>query len=485
MQIKKIIDKYNDLSTVARATLWYTIANVLVKGVALLSTPIFTRVMTESEYGTYSIFQSWYGIIIIFTSMNVFLGGYSKGLLKYKSDIDSYTSSSLAMTTFITCCWGVIYLTNIPFWTNIFNLPPQMMVAMFVELLLMPAYELWSSKSRFEYKYKLVVIASVWMSLLSIIIGVITVMSSSHRVAARIEADVFAKATIALPLFILLLAKGKTLFSKKFWKYNFLFNLPLVPHYLSNYALNQSDQLMISRMIGNAQAAYYSVAYTIASMMNLVITAINNALVPYIYQSIDAGEHKEIKKTTYPTFFIVAVMCIVTMAFAPELITIFAGKNYAQATYVVPPVATSIYFIFLYGMFSTIEYYYQKTVRIAVATIIAAVLNIGLNFICIRAFGYYAAGYTTLVSYMLLAFLHYRFYRSVLKEEMDTDENVYDMKAIILSGALVLSVMFIMILTYKVIWLRYGVILIICTVGYIKRKDLKEILITVKEKKAE
>lgn len=481
--MKRILDKYNNLSTVARATLWYTVANVLVKGVALLSTPIFTRVMTESEYGTYSIFQSWYGIIIIFTSLNLFLGGYSKGLLKYKDEIDAYTSSSLAMTTFITCCWGIIYLTNIPFWTNIFNLSPSMMTAMFIELLLMPAYELWSSKSRFEYKYRMVVFASVWMSLLSITVGVITVMTNSQRVLARVNADVFAKATIALPLFLLLFAKGKVLFNKKFWKYNFLFNIPLVPHYLSNYALNQSDQLMISRMIGNAQAAYYSVAYTIATMMNLVITAINNALVPYIYQSINAGECKKIKKTTFPTFFIVAVMCIVTMAFAPELITIFAGKNYAQAIYVIPPVAASIYFIFLYGMFSTIEYYYQKTVRIAVATVAAAVLNIGLNFICIRAFGYYAAGYTTLISYMLLAFLHYCFYRSVLKEEMDTDENVYDMKAIILSGALVLSVMFIMILTYKVIWLRYGVILIICMVGYIKRKDLKEILSTVKEEK--
>lgn len=293
MQIKKNIDKYKKLSTVAKATLWYTVANVLVKGVALLSTPIFTRVMTESEYGTYSIFQSWYCIIIIFTSLNLFLGGYSKGMLKYKDEVDSYTSSSLAMTTFITCCWGVIYLTNIPFWTNIFNLPPQMMAAMFIELLLMPAYEFWSSKSRFEYKYKLVVIASVWMSLLSIIIGVITVMSNSHRVASRIGSDVFAKATIALPLFFLLFAKGKVLFNKKFWKYNFLFNIPLVPHYLSNYALNQSDQLMISRMIGNAEAAYYSVAYTIATMMNLVITAINNALVPYIYQSIMQGNVKK------------------------------------------------------------------------------------------------------------------------------------------------------------------------------------------------
>lgn len=82
--MKKLHAKYKNLTIVAKATLWYTIANILVKGVALLSTPIFTRVMTEEQYGTYTVFQSWYSIIIIFTSLNIFLGGYTKGLLKYK-----------------------------------------------------------------------------------------------------------------------------------------------------------------------------------------------------------------------------------------------------------------------------------------------------------------------------------------------------------------------------------------------------------------
>ena len=66
-----------------------------------------------------------------------------------------------------------------------------------------------------------------------------------------------------------------------------LFNLPLIPHYLSNYILNQSDRLMIGKMVGNTQAAYYSVAYTISTMMILIMNAINNSLTPYIYQSLE------------------------------------------------------------------------------------------------------------------------------------------------------------------------------------------------------
>jgi O-antigen/teichoic acid export membrane protein len=478
--MRKILEKYKNLTTVAKATLWYTIANVLVKGVALLSTPIFTRVMTEEQYGTYAIFQSWYSIIIIFTSLNIFLGGYTKGLLKYENNRDKYTSSSLAMTSFITCCWGIAYLADMKFWTKVLQLSPILMAAMFVELLIMPAFEFWSARSRFEYHYKQFAFASAWMSVFSIVLGVVAVLNTTQRVEARVFTDIFAKATVCVPIFLLLAFRGKTIFNKEYWKYNLLFNLPLLPHYLSNYALNQSDRLMISRMIGNAQAAYYSVAYTIATMMNLVVTAINNALTPFIYQSINSGKSKDIKKTTATAFLIMALMCIITMAFAPELIMIFAGRNYSQAIYVVPPVAASVYFIFLYGMFSTIEYYYQKTVRIAVATFAAAALNIVLNYVFIKTYGYYAAGYTTLVSYMLLAFLHYRFYRDVLREEMKTEENLYDMRAIVLSGALVLAVMFVMTLTYKIIWLRYGIIAVICVIGYIKRNELKKMMSTFK-----
>ena len=59
-----------------KASLWYTVCSIVNKGMALLSTPIFTRVMSEEQYGQFSIFQSWVSILIIFTSLNIFMSGY-------------------------------------------------------------------------------------------------------------------------------------------------------------------------------------------------------------------------------------------------------------------------------------------------------------------------------------------------------------------------------------------------------------------------
>ena len=154
MKVMQLQNKYNKMPLPVKASLWYTICNVLNKGIALISTPIFTRILTEEQYGTFAIFQSWFSILIIFTSLNVFLGGYQKGLLLYKDDVKKFTSSQLGLTTTITIIFFIVYILNINFWNKIFDLPANLMIAMFIELLLMPALELWSSQQVFNYKYK-------------------------------------------------------------------------------------------------------------------------------------------------------------------------------------------------------------------------------------------------------------------------------------------------------------------------------------------
>lgn len=474
-------EKYKSLSEPVKASVWYTICNVINKGIALISTPIFTRVMTEEQYGTFSIFQSWYSIILIFTSLNIFLGGYTKGLLLYKDKRDEFTSSLLFLTTIITCGFGVIYFLNIDFWTNFFELSPVLMTAMFIELTLMPALEFWSAKERFDFKYRKYVMVTIVMTVLSLGGGVIAVLNTPYKIEARVFSDVAAKAIFSGSIFLVIILRGKKLFVKDYWKYALKFNIPLIPHYLSTYILNQSDRLMIGRIVGSGEAAYYSVAYTISMMMTLITAAINNTLTPYIYKAIDAGDEDNIKKVNRPIFLFVAGLTIITMVFAPEVIWVFAGKKYAEAIYVIPPIAASVFFIFLYSMFSAIEHFYEKTGFIAIATCVSAILNLILNYIFIVKYGYYAAGYTTLVCYICLALSHYLFYRCILKEKFQDTRDLYDIKLIFITSIAVLIIMLFMVLIYKFSVLRYGLILLLLVYAVWKRKYFADVLNLIKK----
>lgn len=478
--MKKILKKYESLSAPVKASLWYTVCSIVNKGMALLSTPIFTRVMSEEQYGQFSIFQSWVSILIIFTSLNIFLSGYQRGLILFEDDVDSFTSSQLGLIITITIGFCVVYLIAPSFWSNFFELSPVLMLAMFAELFFMPATELWSEKQRFDYKYKKYVALTIVMTAFSLGGGVIAVNSTSYKTEARIYTDMMAKSLAGLSLLVLLFCRGKKFYNKKYWNYALGFNIPLIPHYLSNYVLNQSDRLMIGRMIGKAQTAYYSVAYTISSVMMLVMTAINNSLTPYIYKSIATKKTSNIKKVANGLVVLIACLCICVMAFAPEVIYIFAGEKYTDAIYVIPPVALSVLFIFEYSLFSTIEYYYEKTKWISTATCICAVLNLVLNFVFIRMYGYYAAGYTTLVCYVFLAYIHYLFYKKVLKEQ--SEDAIYDIKLIFVVSIVALILMLILVLLYGNIYIRYSIILVILAVVVKYKNMIMNLLFVFKNK---
>lgn len=476
MDLVKKLKGYQTMSPPLKASLWYTVCNVLLKGMALLATPIFTRIMTQDQYGSYSIFMSWYNILFIAATLNLNLSSYNKGLINYKEQVNAFTSSQLGLCMALTTLLLIVYLLFREFFTQILGMTPLLMAAMFGLLYTTPATEFWAAWERYNFKYKKFVVITISTTVLSIVIGLLAVISTEQKTEAKVFSETLVRALIGLAIFIVLMSRGKCVFKWEYWKYGLLFNLPLIPHYLSTYVLNQADRIMIGNMAGNSQAAMYSVAYTISTMTMLVVSGVNNSLVPYIYKSIHTGEQGNIKKNTAPLFALMAGMCILVMCFAPEVILVFAGKAYMDAIWVIPPITASVYFIFVYSMYSTIEYYYQKTGRVAVASCVAAGANIVLNYVCIKLFGYHAAGYTTLACYILLALMHYIFYRGVVRKELPENKDLYDLRTILLFSGLLLLVMIAMVLTYRWALIRYGIVSVLAVVALLNRKRIMGML---------
>lgn len=166
---------------------------------------------------------------------------------------------------------------------------------------------------------------------------------------------------------------------------------------------------------------------------------------------------------------LIGTLSVIAMAFGPEIIKIFASKEYYDAIWVIPPVAASVYFIFLYSLFANIEFYFEKTKFVMIASCGGAIANIILNYIFIPIFGYYAAGYTTLVCYIMFSFAHYYFYLRVLKEHKEIGK-IYNNKFIFGFSILILAFMFIMPMLYNDYNIRYCLILAMIIIVLMKRK---------------
>lgn len=467
----KIVQKYKDLPIQVKASLCFFVCSFLQKGISFITTPIFTRLLSTSEYGKYSIFSSWQGVLSVIVTLHLSHGVYTRGLVKFEKEKEVFSSSLQGLTLTLVSVWLLFYLV-FQKWINSFvGLATNQFVMMFLIIWASSVFYFWSTKQRVELKYQTLVLVTIAVSIAKPVLGILLVRSAEDKVTARIFGLTLVEILAFTPLFFLQMRRGKCFYNAGYWKHAIKFNLPLIPHYLSQTVLSSMDRIMVGRMVDNSTAGIYSLAYSISMIMTMFNSALFQTYEPWLYKKIHRNEIESISKAVYPSFLLIAIVNLLLIAFAPEVVAIFAPPAYHDAIYVIPPVAMSVFFMFAYPFFAVFEFYFEKTKWIAAASVAGAVLNIILNFIFIRIFGYYAAGYTTLVCYIIYAASHYMFMRKICKNHLN-NRQPYNMKIFILLSFVFIAVGFIILLTYSYPYVRYGFIICIVVESICFRKKL-------------
>lgn len=437
----------------------------------MITVPIFTRLLTTFEYGQFNVFNSWMGIASIFISLNLSAGVYQQGLVKYEKERNVYSSSLQGLTLTLTLVWNVIYLSAHDFWNALLSLTTVQMLAMLVMIWTSAVFSFWATEQRVNYKYHALVAVTLGVSVLQPALGVFLVMLADDKVTARILGIAFVQVMAYTGLFFLQMRRGKKFYSPKFWRYALVFNLPLVPHYLSQVVLNNSDRIMISYMTGPGEAGIYSLAYSISMIMLLFNSALTDTMGPWIYQKIKEKKIKDIAPAAYMSIGIIMAVNLLLIILAPEAVRIFAPPAYYEAIYCIPPVAMSVLFIYAYDLFAKFAFYYEQTRLIMLASVGGAVLNIILNYFCIQMFGYMAAAYTTLLCFILYDVFHYTLMTRICRDYLD-GVRPYNTKILITMALSFMLCGFAMLLTYDYPSIRYSIILLAAIGMIIKRRDV-------------
>ncbi|MDD7516925.1 lipopolysaccharide biosynthesis protein [Ruminococcus flavefaciens] len=473
ISIKKLRSKSNSMSQEAKASVAYTICSVLQKCLSIITMPLFTRLMSTEQYGEMTVYTSWTGLFSIILTFNLAYGSFSPAMLKFEKDREGYVSSIQGICIVLTCIFVAIYLPFTSLWNGLFKMSTLLVILLIFETFAANSINLWSGLRRFEYVYKPVVALTLAMSIGSTVVSVLAVLMSEEtkKGSARIIGHAAVWIAIGLVIFIYSTVKGKKLFNKEYWSYALKFNVPLLAYYLSQMIFNQSDRIMIDHYCGKGKAAIYGVAYTLAIMLTFVLNAINNSYVPWFYKKIKLGKEEENAKVSLGIAGIMAVLILSLVMVAPEVIRVMAGKEYLEAKWIIPPVAISLLLLFYAQLFINVQFYYEKKGKLVYASVGAAVINIILNALLIPSVSYIAAGYTTLVSYIIFAVMNYFTMKSVAKEEN------FSLKALNIKGLILLFIVFsglcfaIMAL-YDFIIIRYAVIAVCGIICIIKRRQV-------------
>ncbi len=464
----RLLQKIRAIPLGARASIALFFASLTTKGIAYLTTPLYTRLLTPAEYGRTSVFLTWLevlGIVAMFClSSNVF----SNGMIDHPDDRDRFLFSMLTLSNFVTLAFGGVLFVLYPLLRGFLDLEPALLGLMFAVFLTQPAYVFWMTRQRFEYKYKYNALFAVAAALLPAVVSTVCMACCppGERLYARIFGAEVPLLGFYLCFYVYLARKSHGRVCPAYWKTAFLFNLPIIPHYLSLYLLNSSDKLMISAMVGDAQTAFYSVAYAISSAVFVVWNAIDASLLPYVYENCKRRNYAAVSRVTTPLLTVFAAACFLLILLAPEAVRLMATGDYYEAIYVIPPVVGGVFFQVIFSLFSNVVQFYKKPVYVMAGSLTAAGLNLLLNYLLIGRFGYLAAGYTTLFCFALQALIDFFAMKKCTKEP------IYNTKQIALLSAVVFAVALGSGLLYRFLLLRYGIALAALVVCLLLRKKI-------------
>lgn len=479
--IKRTMEKWQSMSINVKVSTAYAVCSILQRCLSFITIPLFTRLLTTQQYGQFTVYSSWSGIITIFITLNLAYGSFSTAMVKFEEKREEYIASIQGICLVLA---GLFFLIYFPFcgkWNDFFELPTYLVVALVFEILAQNSLHLWSGKKRFEYKYKSVVGVTLLISFASPLLAFIFVVSSEDKGVARIFGYVIVNVLVGGSLFVYNQLKGKHLYNREFWRYALSFNIPLIAYYLSQVIFNQSDRIMISKITGTSDAAMYGVAYNLAMILTFILNAINNSYVPWFYEKLKKGRQKENRMISCGVALIMSILLLGVIWYAPEIIGIMAGKKYTAAVGVVAPVSASLLLLMYSQFFINVEFYFEEKKLLVYASVGAAAANIILNKLFIPVFGFVAAGYTTLVSYILFAVSNCITMKHVLRKR-GIEDDLYSYGGLTVLFAVFIAAAVLGIALYNYLALRIIITAAVLAVLYIKRSIVFDLFILMKNK---
>lgn len=464
MEMKERKAKDIHINDALKSGVWYTVSNFAMKGIGFLTTPIFTRMMTKTEYGEFDNFQIWLLLLMYCTSLNLD-ASMIRALKDFREDKDSYMVSMISLyTLFTSVCWCISFCFRGVFGA-VFSMDRVLIDCMFLYLLIFPAVQLFQTRERFEFRYKRNIAIGMIVSVGSSLLSVVLILIMQNRLMARVIGFILPSILVGAIIIIWCARKGHI--KVKYWKYALPISLPVVPHLISLYLLNSMDRIMIRDFYGKEQMAMYALAYTCGMVITILFNSANDAFAPWLAEKMHNEDYDSVRKVSIQYVMLFSFFAFMIVLVTPEILMVMGGDNYLEARYVMPPVTAGCLMQFVYTLYVNVETYEKKTVGMAIASVLTAILNYVLNYIFIPRFGYVAAAYTTFVCYTVLLLFHMG-----LVKKIGMDKLYQNKKNCLFAGLFsVLIIMTSTIMDYALIrWSIEGICIVLVLMTLLKKR---------------
>lgn len=439
-----------------------TLSSFATKLLSFFLVPLYTNILTTTEYGTYDIFHTTISVLIPILTLNV-----QESVMRFALDkkYNREAIVTIAMRYMMISCGIIITGLFVNSFLGISSIGKKYAVYFFLMFFsqalscIVPAYIRGIDK-----------IADLSVS--SVIASAVTIgCNILFLVVFRWGLIGYFLANIIGPLIqcIYLMFRGKmfqyTHLSMRYiseTKEMLDYSKPMIANSIAWWVNNASDRYVVILFCGLAENGIYSVASKIPSILNIFQSIFSSAWTLSAVRDFDPEDKNGFFANTYKAYnCLMVIICSVIIVVDKILARFLYAKDFYVAWKCVPWLTIAIVFGALSGYIGGFFSAVKNSKIYAQSTIVGAITNIILNLLITPLAGPLGAAIATAVSYFVVWAIRYWHSKRFIKLKINLLRDIVTYILLVLQ-----SVVLVMVYNELLLYLIEGVLFIMIVLSY-------------------
>lgn len=387
-----------------------TLSNFATKLLSFFLVPLYTNILTTTEYGTYDLFHSTIGVLLPILTLNIqeAVLRFSIDKKKNRDSIVSISAKYLIISNLIVVMG--LYVNRL---LNLSTIVVQYSLLFFLMFFVQSLFGVMSSYIRGIDRVTDLSISSVITSIVTIACNIIFLIVFKWGLVGYFMANIIGP----LVQCVYLMLRSNYIKHIKLIKYlseekeMTTYSKPLIANSIAWWVNHASDRYIIVFFCGLAENGIYSVASKIPSILNVFQNIFNQAWTLSAVREFDSEDKNGFFSNTYKTYnCLMTILCSGIILLDKPLAKFLYAKDFYVAWKYVPWLTIAILFGALSGYVGGLFSAVKDSKIFATSTTIGAVVNLILNFLLTPHYGAMGAAFATAISYLLV--WAFRFYQS-------------------------------------------------------------------------
>ena len=394
----------------------YLGSSIINKSIPFFLLPVLTKYLSPAEYGILSIFLIMVTFYSAFVGMNIHINVSKNFFRRSKEELSVIIGNILFILFASFIFFFIVTLIGSFFFDTAFSIPKKWILTIPLISYMFMVNTLNLTILRNEEKAVMFGVFEISNTAVTMSITVVLLVLYGFGWESQAIGILVSYFIFYIISAIHMYKRGfiKLKFDSAFAKDILRTSLPLIPHVLGGIIITVSDRLFIEHMINLEEVGIYSVGYTFGLVVILFTDAFIKAWSPWFFKNlVKPTEKKKIQIVKYTYAYIAGVLILpVIISLAAELVLPFIiDERYLGAKRYIFWIALGYAIHGIYRIFYPYLVHINRTAFLGFSSIVAAVLNLILNYFLIDSMGAIGAAYATILSFMtssLLVFLYQR-----------------------------------------------------------------------------